>query len=60
MDNLIGMCLLFRYMSVGDSETFQVFADGSGRRIDITLYGHTERQLHIQQSDSKTQPHSHS
>ncbi len=30
MDNLIGMYLLFLYMSVGDSETFQVFADGSG------------------------------
>ena len=43
------MYLLFRYMSVGDPETFQVFADGSGQRIDITLYGHTERQPQIQQ-----------
>ena len=49
------MYLLFRYKasalprSNGDPETFQVFADGSGRRIEVSLYGHAERQPQIPQ-----------
>ena len=49
------MYLLFRYKasalprSDGDPETFQVFADGPGRRIEVSLYGHAERQPQIPQ-----------
>ena len=49
------MYLLFRYeasalpRSDGDPETFQVFADGPGRRIEVSLYGHAERQPQIPQ-----------